>query len=117
MCAAVMRSVAGGCAARSWLRARALAETDAGRAWAADAIFDQLERDFVTDDQLVERAERRVAAVEEHFTAVGVADESVTLASVNANDPAACRPAAGRERLIRFAGTRGRLGPLVHTQS
>ena len=96
------------------LRPGAGTAADGGRARTADTIFNQLERDLVADDQLVERAERRVAAVKEHLAAVDVAYETVTLAGVNANDPTACRTATGRQWLIRFAGTGGRLGPLVH---
>ena len=97
------------------LRPGAGTAANSGRARAADTIFNQLEGDLVADNQLVERAERRVAAVKEHLAAVDVANETVTLAGVNANNPTAGRTATGRQWLIRFAGTGGRLGPLVHT--
>jgi hypothetical protein len=97
------------------LRAGALAKAHACRAWTADAILNQLEGDGVAYGQLVEGAERRVATVEEHLAAFGIANETVTLTGVNANDSTAGRTATGREWLIRFAGTGGRLGPLVHT--
>ena len=96
-------------------RSGAVAEAHAGRTRTADAILNQLEGDRVADQELVERAERRVATVEEHLATVGVADETVALAGVKANDSTACGTATGRERLIGFAGTGGRFGPLVHT--
>jgi len=78
------------------------------------AILDQLERDRIADDQLVERAEGRVAAVEEHFAGVFVADEAVALAGVDADDFPAHRSPARRQRLVRFPGSGGHFGPLVH---
>lgn len=92
----------------------ALAETNRGGARAADAVFDELEGDLVADRQLVEGAEGRVAAVEEDFAALVVADESVTLAGVDANDPAARLSPRRGLRLVRFTGAGGRLGPLNH---
>ena len=90
------------------------AAADGGRARTADTILNQLESDLVAHDQLVERAERRVASVEEHLAALDVPNETVALAGVNANDPTACRTATGRQWLIRFAGTGGHLGPVNH---
>ena len=98
-------------------RPGAVAEAYAGRTRTADAILNQLEGDGVADEELVERAERRVATVEEHLATVGVADETVALTGVNANDPTAGRTATGRQWLIRLAGTGGRLWPLVHGSS
>ena len=74
------------------LCAGAFAEADCGCARTADAILNQLERDLVADEQLVEGAQRRIAAVEEHLAAVDVLDEAVTLARVDADDVAAGRP-------------------------
>ena len=71
------------------LGAGAFAEPDRGGARTADAILNQLERDFVADEQLVERAKRGVAPVEEHLAAVDVFDKAVTLARVDADDVAA----------------------------
>ena len=47
------------------LGAGAFAEPDGGGTGPL-TILNQLERDFVADEQLVERAERGVATVEEH---------------------------------------------------
>jgi len=52
--------------------------------------------------------------MKEHFPAIGVSNEPVALAGMNAADPATCGAACGRNRLIRFAGTRGRLGLVAH---
>lgn len=95
--------------------ASAGAAADGGRARTADTILNQLEGDLVADEQLVERAKRRVAAVEEHLAALDVANETVALAGVKANNSTACRTATGRAWLVRFAGTGGRLRPLVHS--
>src|SRR4029077_17449806 len=94
------------------LRPRVFGDTHAGRARAADTILNQLEGDLVAYGQLVERAERRVAAVKEHLATLRVTDESVALAGVDANDPAARRPPGRRLRLVGFTRTGGRLGAL-----
>src|SRR3954469_17677526 len=98
----------------SRLGSGAVTEPDAGRTRTADTILNEVEGDLVADDQLVECAERRVAPVKKHFTALGIADETVALPGVNADDPAACWAAGRWNWLVRFAGTGGRFGPLAH---
>ena len=64
---------------RRFLGACAAAESHAGGTRTADAILDQVERDLVANNQLVERAGRRVAPMKEHFAPVGISNEAVAL--------------------------------------
>ena len=83
------------CAQRARVSATGPAELHEQRAWTADVILEQLERDALSDGERIEgEAVTDVAAVEEHRAAIRQPDEAVALADQQRDDSTRARRAA-----------------------